>query len=162
MPDCATWWFDHVGETYTYVVATKGGDAGLQEKAVEKLMEGAETWGDLLDIPEAGKLMGEHVAAVKYLVDYAFGKNQDAIDVAVEAVLVNAKQQADLYAQTIRDFPLGDFDKLFTVHITATGGYALALAAADVSDFKKNYNTVIQNRNQMARFWGLLCMRMRK
>lgn len=162
MPDCATWWFDHVGETYMYVVATKGNDAQMQANAVGKLSEGAEKWGDLLDIPEAGKLMGEHVVAVKYLADGAFVKDQNAIDTAIEALLVNAKQQADVYVENIRDFPLEEFDKLFTVHITATGGYVLALASGDISDFRKNYNTVIQNRNQLARFWGLLCMRLRK
>jgi hypothetical protein len=159
VPDCATWWFDHVGETYMYVLAVKNGDERLQRTAVEKLVDGAEKWGDLLDIPYAGKLMGDHVSAVKVLVDSAFLKDQEGIDLAVEGVLLNAKEQADLYGMEISGFPLDEFDKLFTTHITATGGYVLALSSGDISDFKKNYAMVIQNRNQLARFWGLLCMR---
>jgi hypothetical protein len=145
-----------------YVVATRGEDPSMQASAVEKLVDGAEEWGSLLKNQEAGKLMTEHVSAVKYLIDSAFAKDQNGIDLAVEATLVNAKQQADLYVQEIRDFQLEEFDRLFTTHITATGGYILALASGDVSDFRKNYADVIKNRNQLARFWGLLCMRMKR
>lgn len=162
MPDCATWWFDHVGHTYMYAVATKGEDARMQAQEVEKLAEEADEWGKLLELPQAGRLMNEHVAAVKYLIDAAFVKDSNGVDLAVEALLTNAKQQADLYVDELRDFPLQDFDRLFTTHLTATGGYVLALAAGDISDFKKNYATVIQNRNQLARFWGLLCLRLKR
>lgn len=162
MGDCATWWFDHVGHTYMYVVATKGGDERLQAQEAAKLLEGAEEWGRLLGNEEVGKLMAQHVLGVKNLTDAAFSKDQSGIDIAVETLLVNAKQQADVYVQEIRDFPLDSFDKLFTTHLAATGGYILALASGDIGDFKSNYNTVIQNRNNLARFWGLLCLRMKK
>jgi hypothetical protein len=162
MADCATWWFDHVGHTYMYAVAVRGEDARMQAQEVDKLAEGAEEWGKLLDMPQASKAMGEHVAAVKYLIDAAFTKDHNAVDMAVEALLVNAKQQANLYMDEIRDFPLSEFDRLFTTHLTATGGYVLALAAGDIPDFRANYNNVVQNRNQLARFWGLLCLRMRR
>lgn len=157
MSDCATWWFDHVGETYMYVAATKAGDERMQAGAVDKLVEGAGKWGDLLGIPEAGKLMGEHVSAVKVLADGAFTKDQDAVDLSVETLLINARHQADLYAINLDGFPTEEFGRLFVTHITSTGGYVLALAAGDVPDFKSNYNTVIQNRNQLARFWWLVC-----
>lgn len=162
MADCAVWWFDHVGHTYMYVVATKGEDPRMQVSAVEKLVEGAEEWGKLLGSPESGRLMATHVGAVKSLADSAFARDQEGIDLAVETLLVNAKEQADVYVQEIRDFPLQDFDRLFTTHITTTGGYILALAAGDAGDFRKNYADVIQNRNQLARFWGLLCMRLKR
>lgn len=161
MGDCATWWFDHVGHTYMYVIATKGGDERMQAQAVEKLIAGTEEWGKLLGNVDSGKLMAEHVVGVKNLADAAFAKDQNGIDISVESLLVNAKQQADHYVQTMRDFPVDEFDKLFTTHLTATGGYILALASGDIGDFHKNYNTVIQNRNNLARFWGLLCLRLK-
>jgi hypothetical protein len=162
MADCATWWFDHVGHTYMYVIATKGEDARMQAQEVEKLVEGANEWGRLLGSPEAGRLMGLHVAAAKYLVDSAFSKDSNAVDLAIEGLLVNAKEQADLYLQELRDFPVDEFQKLFTTHLTATGSYILSLAAGDVADFKRQYATVIQNRNQLARFWGLICLRLKR
>jgi hypothetical protein len=162
MGDCATWWFDHVGHTYMYVIATKNGDERMQNQAVEKLVAGAEEWGKLLGSPEAGKLMGEHVAGAKHLADSAFAKDQNGIDLAVESLLVNAKQQADLYVREMRDFPLDEFDRLFTTHLTATGGYILALAAGDISDFRTKYSETLQNRNRLARFWGLLCMKLKR
>lgn len=162
MADCATWWFDHVGHTYMYVIATKGEDARMQAQEVEKLSEGAQEWGKLLGSPEAGRLMAQHVSAVKYLVDSAFVKDGDGVDLAVEGLLVNAKQQADVYKDEMREFPLQEFDRLFTTHLTSTGSYILALASGDIADFKKNYATVIQNRNQLARFWGLLCLRLKR
>lgn len=162
MADCATWWFDHVGHTYMYVIAAKNGDERMQAQAVEKLVDGAEEWGKLQGSQEAGKLMAEHVAGVKHLADSAFLHDQNGMDISVESLLVNAKQQADVYVREIRDFPLDEFDRLFTTHLTATGGYTLALASGDISDFRAQYNTVIQNRNKLARFWGLLCMKMKR
>lgn len=162
MPDCATWWFDHVAETYMYVAATRQGDAAMQASAVEKLVEGTASWGTLLRIPDAGKLMLDHVSGVKNLVDAAFGGNVNAIQPTIEAVLANVVQQTELYLRTIPNFPAEDWAKLFTTHITATGGYILALSGGDAEDFKKNYNNVILNRNALARFWGLLCMKLRQ
>lgn len=158
MADCATWWFDHVGETYMYVAATRQHDPRMQGNAVEKLVAGTEEWGKLLRIPEAGKVMGEHVTLVKQLTDAAFANDQATVDASVEGLLQNAAEQADLYALKIPGFPREEWGRLFTVHITSTGGYILALASGDVADFKKNYSVTIGNRNQLARFWGRLCL----
>lgn len=162
MPDCATWWFDHVGHTYMYVLATKNKDPRLQAQEADRLMAGAQEWGKLLGSPESEKLMAEHVLGAKNLADSAFLKDQNGISLAVESLLANAKEQSNFYASIIPDFPVKDFDDLFTLHLTATGGYILALSQGDMNDFRSNYNTVLQNRNALARFWGLLCLRLKK
>jgi len=162
MADCATWWFDHVGETYMYVAATNQKDARMQANAVNKLVEGAEEWGDLLKIPDATRLMNQHIALVKQLTDAAFAKDQGTVDAAVEALILNANDQTRLYESEIPGFPKQEFEKLFLTHVTATGGYILALASGDMADFKKNYAMVIQDRNQLARFWGRLCLILRR
>jgi len=162
MADCATWWFDHVGETYMYVAATNQKDARMQANAVNKLVEGAEEWGDLLKIPDATRLMNQHIALVKQLTDAAFAKDQGTVDAAVEALILNANDQTRLYESEIPGFPKQEFEKLFLTHVTATGGYILALASGDMTDFKKNYAMVIQDRNQLARFWGRLCLILRR
>lgn len=162
MSDCAAWWFDHVGETYMYVAATRQKDQRMQGNAVEKLVRGVEEWESVLKIEDAGKLMGEHVTLVKQLTDAAFAKEQATVDASVEALLENATQQADLYESEIQGFPRDEWEKLFTTHITSTGGYILALASDDIPDFKKNFNTTLQNRNQLARFWGRICLILRR
>lgn len=162
MADCATWWFDHVGETYMYVVATKQQEPRMQANAVEKLVDGADEWGSLLKIEDAGKLMSNHVALVKQLADAAFAKEQGKVDEAVENLIVNAGQQTMLYEEEIPGFPKAEWEKLFLTHLSATGGYVLALASGDMADFKRNYNTVITNRNNLARFWGRLCLILRR
>lgn len=162
MADCATWWFDHVGETYMYVAATRQQDSRMQGNAVNKLVDGAEEWGTLLKIDDAGRLMNQHVSLVKQLTDAAFAKDQGTVDGSVEALILNANDQTRLYESTIPGFPKEEFEKLFLTHVTSTGGYILALAAGDVADFKKNYATVIQDRNQLARFWGRLCLILRR
>lgn len=162
MADCATWWFDHVGETYMYVAATNQKDQRMQANAVNKLVAGTEEWGDLLKIPAAAQLMNQHVALVKQLTDAAFAKDQGTVDAAVEALILNANHQTRLYESEIPGFPKDEFEKLFMTHVTATGGYILALASGDMADFKKNYTTVIQDRNALARFWGRLCLILRR
>lgn len=158
MADCATWWFDHVGETYIYVTATKQADVRMQAGAVDKLIKGAQEWEDLLKIDDAAHLMGDHVKLVKQLTDAAFIGDQATADASVEGLLRNAEQQSDLYESEIPGFPREDWEKLFTTHITSTGGYILALASGDIPDFKKNFAVTINNRNQLARFWGRLCL----
>jgi len=162
MADCATWWLDHTGETYMYVAATKQKDPRLQGNAVTKLVDGATEWGELLGLPQAGKLMSEHVALVKHVTDLAFAGEAGSVDPYVEALLENVRQQADLYEKTIPGFPRADFEKLFTTHVTSTGGYILALASRDMPDFQKNYNNMVQNRNQLAKFWGRICLILKK
>jgi len=162
MADCATWWFDHVGETYMYVAATNQKDARMQANAVNKLVEGAEEWGDLLKIPDATRLMNQHIALVKQLTDAAFAKDQGTVDAAVEALILNANDQTRLYESEIPGFPKQEFEKLFLTHVTAIGGYSLALASGDMADLKKNYAMGIQDRNQLARFWGRLCLILRR
>lgn len=162
MADCATWWFDHVGETYMYVIATRQQDARMQANAVEKLLDGAEEWGNLLKIEDAGKLMNNHVVLVKQLTDAAFNKDQAKADEAVDALIVNVSQQKMVYEDEIPGFPKDEFEKLFLTHVTATGGYILALASGDMADFKRNYAIVIDDRNKLARFWGRLCLILRR
>jgi hypothetical protein len=162
MADCATWWFDHVGETYMYVAATRQGDARMQANAVDKLVDGAEEWGSLLKIENAGNLMNNHVSLVKQLTDAAFAKDQATVDASVEALIANAGQQTAVYENEIPGFPKEDWEKLFVTHLTSTGGYILALASGDATDFRKNYNTAIDNRNKLARFWGRLCLILRR
>lgn len=159
MADCATWWFDHVGETYLYVVAVRQRDEKEQTEEVEKLVAGAEEWGKLLGLPEAGQLMLEHVALVKALVDAAFGGNMAVVDQAVDGLLVNVEQQSSLYAARIPGFQLEEWRTLFSKHVSATGAYVLAMAAGDAEDFKKNLGIVVLDRNALARFWGMLCAR---
>lgn len=145
-----------------YVAATNQKDARMQANAVNKLVAGAEEWGSLLKIEDATRLMNQHIALVKQLTDAAFAKDQGTVDAAVEALILNAHHQTRLYESEIPGFPKEEFEKLFLTHVTATGGYILALASGDMADFKKNYATVIQDRNQLARFWGRLCLILRR
>lgn len=160
--DCAGWWFDHVGATYIYVIATRAGDTTTQETEVGKLIEGSTAWGNLIGVSDASEDMTEHVAHVKILADAAFAHDQDTVNSAVDALLENLEAQTQLYQEKIPGFPAEEWRRLFSTHITATGGYVLALAAGDLPDFRAKYNQVIQNRNDLARFWGRLCMQPRR
>jgi hypothetical protein len=160
--DCSSWWFDHVGETYAYVLATKNGDAGMQAASVEKLMNMASEWGNLLGLPVASKMMAQHTLGAKSLVDGAFAADQAAIDASVDTLLGNVDTQTGLYDNAIANFPTEEWKNLFTAHVAATGQYVLALAAGDTADFKKHYATVIQNRNALGRFWGQVCMGLKR
>lgn len=160
--DCSSWWFDHVGDTYIYVLATRAGDASTQQTEVEKLLGGSSAWGGLIGVPEASALMTEHTAGAKALADAAFTHDQEGVNGAVDSLLSNLEDQSDLYEEKIGSFPGEEWRKLFSTHITATGGYILALAAGDMADFKAKYNQVIQNRNDLARFWGRICMQSRR
>lgn len=156
--DCSTWWIDHVSETYVYVMMTKSQDARGQDKAVQNLIGGVKSWADLLNQPDAGVLMGDHVAAAKALVDGAFAHDATTINQAVEQLLGNVAQQTELYQKSIPGFPGEEWTKLFTTHVTATGGYVLALASGDDADFRKNWNVVRSNMAALARFWGHVCV----
>lgn len=158
MADCSSWWFDHVGETYIYVLGTKNANPSVQQGAVAKLVAGASDWGDLTRLYDAGRLMGVHVGQAKALADAAFAQDKAGVDNAVETLLANAAQQADYYEANIPGFPKADFGRLFTAHIANTGGYILALASGDGPDFSKNYAATLANRNELARFWGKVCL----
>lgn len=159
MPDCATWWFDHVGRAYYYAIAVRQKDEKEQAEELERLVDGAEEWGRLTGVPEAGPLMTEHVAATKALVDAAFAGDPAAVDQAVDALLANAARQTALYAEKIQGFPAEEWDRLFTGLVSATGSYVLALAAGDAEDFKRNVGAATAGRNALARLWGLLSAR---
>lgn len=160
--DCSTWWFDHVGEMYIYVLATRMGNSPTQEDETSKLIDGASSWGDVIEVPEASNLMTEHVAGAKSLADSAFAKNQEAVDQAVNFLLANLDRQTEIYKTKIPGFPSEEWTKLFSLHISATGGYILALAAGDMDDFRAKYNQVLKNRNDLARFWGRVAMQTRR
>jgi len=145
-----------------YVIATKQQDVRMQANAVTKLVEGAEEWGNLLKIDDAGVLMNQHVALAKQLTDAAFAQDKGSVDATVEALILNANNQVRLYESYIPGFPKDEFEKLFMTHVTATGGYILALAAGDVPDFQKNWRMVVDDRNKLARFWGRLCLILRR
>lgn len=157
--DCATWWIDHVTATYLYVTAVRTKDAREQENQVEKLVEGATSWGKLIGVPEATPLMMEHVGAVKALVDAAFAGDMGTVDQAVNVLMANVEQQTALYASKIANFPATEWKNLFTKHVASTGGYVLALAAGDAEAFRKDYGIVIADRNALARMWTIICMR---
>ena len=159
MSDCATWWIDHVTATYLYVTATRLQDEKEKEAQVEHLIAGAQGWGKMIGVPEASQPMIEHVAGVKAFIDAAFAGDMSVIDQAVNALLANVDQQTQIYAARIPNFPADEWKILFGRHVTATGGYTLALAAGDAEDFKKNYGVVIADRNALARLWTLVCMR---
>lgn len=159
MIDCATWWIDHVTATYLYVSAVRLKDEREQAAQVEKLVDGGTIWGKMIAVPEASQLMLEHIGAVKALADAAFAGDMGIVDQAVNVLLANVEQQTNLYASRIPNFPTEEWKQLFTRHVTATGGYTLALASGDAEDFKKNYAVVIRDRNALARMWTLICMR---
>lgn len=160
--DCSSWWFDHVGDTYIYVLATRAGDASTQETEAGKLLDGASSWGNLIGVSEASALMTQHTLESKTLADAAFAYDQEAVNGAVDSLLSNLEDQTRLYQAKIGSFPSEEWRRLFSIYITATGGYILALAAGDMADFKAKYNQVIQNRNDLARFWGRICMQARR
>lgn len=160
--DCSSWWFDHVGETYIYVLATRAANTSTQEGEVAKLIEGASEWGGLIGVPDASELMTLHVAGAKMLADTAFAHDQNGVDEAVDSLLANLDKQSDLYEEKIPGFRTEEWRRLFSLHLTATGGYILALAAGDMEDFRTKYNQVIQNRNDLARFWLRVCMQPRR
>lgn len=156
MASCATWWFDHVGETYIYVVGVKAGDARQKEEYSRKLDQGAEEWGRLLGMPTAGDLAAVHVSALKSLADSAFAGDKASVDQAVETLMENLRSQREFYAGSIAGFPAEQWEALFSLHIASTGAYILALAAGDVRDFRSNYDAVVKGRNELGLFWGRL------
>jgi hypothetical protein len=160
--DCATWWFDHVGETYIYVLSARAGDDGTKDSQMEKLLMGAQSWGGLIGVPRSSDLMVEHVVEVKRLADSAFAGERAGVDGAVEALLQNMDKQTDLYAAKIPGFPVDEWKRVFGTYITNTGGYILALAAGDKPDFRTKYNETLQDRNSLARLWGRTCLAMRR
>ncbi len=160
--DCASWWFDHVGGIYVYVLATRASDSRTRAGELDKLMEGAQEWGSLLDVPEASDLMGRYVLEIKRLADSAFAHDQAEADSAVDALVANLERQTDLYQRRIPGFPSDEWKKLFGTHIASTGGYVLALSAGDMPDFKAKYGQVLTNRNHLARLWGRVSMMPRR
>lgn len=160
--DCATWWFDHVGETYIYVLAARTGDESTKDSQTEKLLIGAQAWGGLIGVAPASELMVEHVVEVKRLADSAFAGERAGVDGAVEALLQNMDRQTDLYQRRIPGFPTDEWKRVFGTYITNTGGYILALAAGDMADFRSKYNETLQDRNSLARVWGRTCLSMRR
>lgn len=153
MPDCGTWWFDHAGQAYLYAVAVRQGDEREQAEEMEKLVDGAESWGALAGVPEASKLMLERVALVKALVDSAFAGDAEIVDRAVDGILMNVDQQTELYASKIPGFPADEWRLSFAGLGTATGAYVLAMAGGDAEDFKRNLANAVRERNALARIW---------
>jgi hypothetical protein len=150
--DRSTWWFDHVGQTYLYVVGVRQGDARLQGQAMEKLSGGADEWGRLTGIPEAGLLMAEHVAGVKGLTDAAFaGQPSEGF---VDTLMENVDRQTALYDSDMGAFPTEEWHGLFTSYVAATGQYILALAAGDAGGFKRSHAEAVASRNRLARLWA--------
>ncbi len=152
--DCASWWLDHVGETYVYVLATRAGDPGMQATSIDRLLNGARDWGSLIDVPQASGLMNDHVLIMKHLADSAFGHDQEGADRAIDGLILNMDRQGDLYQRQVPNFPTDEWRKLFETHLQATGGYILALSAGDIPDFKAKYGQALTNRNHLARLWG--------
>lgn len=160
--DCATWWFDHVGETYIYVLAARAGDESTKDSQTEKLLMGAQDWGGLIGVGPASELMVEHVEDVKKLADSAFAGDRAGVDGAVEALLQNMDRQTELYQRRIQNFPTDEWKRVFGTYIANTGGYILAFAAGDRIDFRNKYNEALQDRNSLARLWGRTCLATRR
>src|SRR5437867_2485898 len=99
MVTCATWWFDHVGETHLYVLSVRAADERQKAEYVSKLLHGADEWARLIGLPQAGDLMREHVAAAKALADAAFAGDKAGVDQAVDALMANLESQTGLYSQ---------------------------------------------------------------
>ena len=160
--DCATWWFDHVGETYIYVLSARAGDESTKDSQMEKLLMGAQAWGGLIGVSSASQLMVDHVVQVKSLADSAFAGERSGVDGAVESLLQNMDKQTDLYTARIQGFPVDEWKRSFGTYLTNTGGYILALAAGDRADFRAKYNETLQDRNSLARLWGRTCLATRR
>lgn len=156
--DCGSWWFEHVQETYKYAIALHQKNAGARAAAEKRLIEGASDWGTLTGLPHASSLMATHVHALIKLADAAFIKDSASIGPAVDELLSNGRAQTDLYRNAMKDFPSGTWTQLFTLHITATGSYILALAAGDMEEFRKQYAIVREDRNRLASFWVDYCL----
>lgn len=156
--DCGSWWFQHIQYVHRYVTCAHLRDEAACKEAAENLVQNANYWGELTQLPVAGDLMRTYVLALKRLVDAAFEKNEAGANTAVEELLRCVYDQTDLYKQKMRDFPGADWSSLFMFHITATGGYILALAWGDEVEFRKQYELVRSMRNKLASFWVDFCL----
>lgn len=156
--DCGSWWFQHIQYVHRYVTCAHLRDEQGCSQSSQNLVENALYWGELTQLPVAGELMRTYVLALRRLVDAAFVKDEPKINAAVEELLRCVYDQTDLYKQAMRNFPGADWSSLFMFHVTATGGYILALAYGDEEDFRKQYGLVRGLRNKLASFWVDFCL----
>lgn len=156
--DCGSWWFEHIQYVHRYVSAAHLRDDEGKGDAAWNLIQHADFWGDLTRVPAAGDLMRTYVTALKRLIDGAFDKDESRTNAAVEELLRCVYDQTDLYRQKMHHFPAEEWSSLFMFHITATGGYVLALAHGDEEGFRKQYELVRGMRTRLASFWLDFCL----
>lgn len=156
--DCGSWWFQHCQYVHRYVTCAHLKDQIGREEATGDLVSNALYWGDLTQVPVAGDLMRTYVLALRRLIDAAFEKDERLVNNAVEELLRCVQDQTELYQKTMRGFPVEEWSRLFTFHITATGGYILALSYGDEPEFRKQYGIARDNRNRLASFWVDFCL----
>jgi len=156
--DCGSWWFDHIQYVHRYVTCVHLRDEAACEEAAQHMIQSAVFWGELCQLQVAGDLMKTYVLALKRLVDAAFVKDEPKVDRAVEELIRCVNDQTELYQRTMQSFPAEEWSRLFMFHITATGGYILALAWGDEEGFRKQYELVREDRNRLSTFWVDFCL----
>ena len=152
--DCGLWWFEQAQANYRYVTALHQKDKGAQQASAFRMVSNAETWGKLTRLEGACNLMKYHVGAMKRLADSAFVKHQRGIELGIKEALYNEEAQTDLYSRAYARFPEREWRDLFTLYITATSGYTLALSMSDTADFRKQSAILKDAKNKLAALWA--------
>jgi hypothetical protein len=156
--DCGSWWLEHIQYVHRYVTCVHLKDSDGRRDSLWNLIQHADFWGELTHLKVAGDLMRTYVQALGRLVDAAFEKDVPRTNAAVEELLRAVYDQTDLYRAKMRNFPSEDWSSLFMFHVTATGGYILALAEGDEAGFRKQYEIVRGMRSKLASFWVDFCL----
>lgn len=155
--DCGLWWLEQSQANYRYVTGLFQKDPTLAAAAASRMVMNAEKWGSLTKLAEAGPLMKYHVGALKRLADSAFTKHRRGIELGINEAVYNEKLQTELYSRAFARFPEKAWHDLFTLYITGTGGYTLALAGADTADFRKQRAIVQDAKVRIAQLWADVC-----
>lgn len=152
--DCGLWWYEQAQATYRYICGVHQKSRERQEEGARRMLAAAELWGTLTRLSPAGDLMKFHVAAIKRLADSAFAKHKKGIELGFEEAVYNEQAQTRLYSAAFARFPTRDWSDLFMLYITATGGYALALAGNDTAEFRKQTAIIQDAKNRLAWLWS--------
>lgn len=152
--DCGLWWLEQAQATYRYVTALYQQNRPEAERAAQRMVLNADAWGTLTKMPAAGSLMKYHVGALKRLADSAFTRHRRGIELGIDEAVYNVGAQTDLYARSFARFPEKEWSDLFTLYVTASGAYTLALAAGDTADFRKQMGIVKDSKTRIAGLWS--------
>lgn len=151
--DCGLWFFEQAQATYRYITAAHQKDVPVQEQAALRMVANADSWGRLTKLPAAGDLMKFHVGALKRLADSAFSRHKRGMEIGLEEAIVNEQAQTELYLKSFSRFPGKEWSNAFTLYITAVAGYALALAAGDLMEFRRQSEIARDAKNVLAELW---------